>query len=1026
MKKCLSLIIFSILLGLNAFSQTYPIVYSATPNPGSPSTFTEYVNSNVTMNTHIGSNFGTSGCTSLPGGTVMDTATKFNDSYERAKGKYLSFKLTPKSGYKIVLNSIGFKISSISSSSILYRVEFSNTRFVDDNYSPNDFTPSTHTCGQNDTSTMAMQTYTPSLNTMGNNNIVDSINGITVRLYFFNAPTATQINIISVQLNGSVVPDANLTDSVGNSIVIGSPLNKAKYSATPTFADEFNTSGYNGNTYNRKDWNPRTGTSTSFGGICTAQSDTIYNGALHIRFTDNVTPNGHGGYDTAFYGGGLISTHNLRYGYYEIKTKLYGATKGLHQSFWCTGNGNTNTSIANDSTSKGTEMSEDQCFEFDSDTTTTVYGSLQPSIWLPGSPNYQAFISQVANQKATIDTNVIGFEYMPDSFKVYVNNKVVTSYAFTDTARKYSMAEAWQLSALPTPKGYYTRSIPLPVSGAEMWVDYFRFYAPVSPNGINFISNCIFGGQCNLPITSTTSHRPAGWINALNYDINQNQVNPVYDTVATSIVSDTFYPDPNNSTCLKHFKASSSYRTSTRQILEAIPNGTYRLTAYVKCSNLSGDSVYMRVRTRNQGASQDTVYAQSINLAKGVADASWRKVYLHSIPVTTNSAVIEFYSNAAANSYTYIDSVVFTGDTVPKITFSNNAPYRYFGDTTVLLNITSSSSESLLTFSLTDSALASLKSGSLGDSLVINTKTTKGNDTLIVIQPASPNFPADTMLYPFQIVKSIAYLPDTIHGVSVTDTIKADNFDLGNNGYAYHVLTTSLDTGYRIPPAYVMTLSTNDTGSNGYKIAGLGYGDSLNYTVYVKNTGTYAISTRTAYSGTTGGTFYFGVDGVDTGYTFTAPNSGYTTFKTTSSSNSYMSSYIYLTQGQHVISLHTPGNSIHFNWFSFKLFSNNNVSSIVNNQALITEDVAENKLLIFPNPIANMKVVNAKVSLINSSSATLLIENLTGKVVYSKKYTSLPSGENKFQLNISGISKGLYFVRLITGNQTITNKFVIE
>ena len=1002
MKKLCSFIIGTLCCFVLHSQNNYPI-YSAVPKQGNPSAFLETVNSNVNITSSIGftSNFGASGCTSLPGKTFTETATTYNDSYERAQGKYISFKITPKGGYKIVLNSISFKFSA-ANTSIKYKAWCSNNKVADDNYAPNDYAPSAHTCGVNDTAAMALQTFIPDFTTSGNNNIVDSINGILVRFFFYNAPTSTQINIISIQLNGCVVADASLTDCVGNPIVIGRALQVSKYSATPTFADEFNASGYNGNTYNRKDWKPRTG--GSFGGICTGANDTIYNGALHIRFTDTIRANGTGGFDTSFYGGGLISTHNLRYGYYEIKAKLYGGTKGFHQSFWCTGNGSTSTSIINDSTPRGTELSENQCFEFDSDTSLAgAYTSLQPSIWLPGSPNYSAFYSKVATVRPTVDTNIIGFEYLPDSFNIYINNKLVSAYAMTDTVMKYSIAESWMLSALPTPVGYYSTPLPLPRAGAEMWVDYFRFYAPADPAGINFIGNSIFGSQCNLPITPATQHKPSGWVNALKYDINQNLLATVYDTIATTVVSDDFVPDPNNSTSLKHYKAAA-YRTSTRQVLEAIPNGGYQFSIYVKSSNKSGDSVFVRIKTRNKTNTADTIYSQRVNLTNNTADAVWRKVSLSGVYVNNNSAIIELYSNAGTGSYTYFDSAVFIGLPKAVITYSDTITNRYLGSSDFVLPFSSTSSEAPLNIVLSDTSLASL-SGS-----TIHLKA-QGTLTIQVSQAASTNFnAADTVFKMYNIWVSSPFAANIIHGGSVLDTIESENFDIGNKEYAYHEYDTASNSSYRIGDIDLATCS--DVGG-GYKVQKTGSGEWVKYTLNVQAAGNYIVKTRSTAGAN--GNIRLDVDNA-TGNTRVAPNSSWATWGDVLDT-------ISLTAGKHILKVYTPSGTVHLNRFVFSWFSNIPLSATLLMSSVMEK---ESKLIIYPNPLSRNHFANIKLLSTASSCATIELFNTNGRIVFTKRYLSLPLGESNLSLPTNNLAKGVYMVRVKTDKDINTTKLIVD
>ena len=64
-------------------------------------------------------------------------------------------------------------------------------------------------------------------------------------------------------------------------------------------------------------------------------------GCLLIKFTRDTTRKA----DEQYLGGGIVSTHNFGYGYYETRVKLYGGSpeiSGLHQSFWTMGLTGTN------------------------------------------------------------------------------------------------------------------------------------------------------------------------------------------------------------------------------------------------------------------------------------------------------------------------------------------------------------------------------------------------------------------------------------------------------------------------------------------------------------------------------------------------------------------------------------------------------------------------------------------------------------------------------------------------------------
>lgn len=78
----------------------------------------------------------------------------------------------------------------------------------------------------------------------------------------------------------------------------------------------------------------------------------------------------------------------------------------------------------------------------------------------------------------------------------------------------------------------------------------------------------------------------------------------------------------------------------------------------------------------------------------------------------------------------------------------------------------------------------------------------------------------------------------------------------------------------------------------------------------------------------------------------------------------------------------------------------------------IEEETAANAVSIYPNPASTMLNVHAE----NFDNVQII--NFLGQVVYSANVT-----ENDFQINVSNLSNGVYFIRL-NGENTITKKFV--
>ena len=83
----------------------------------------------------------------------------------------------------------------------------------------------------------------------------------------------------------------------------------------------------------------------------------------------------------------------------------------------------------------------------------------------------------------------------------------------------------------------------------------------------------------------------------------------------------------------------------------------------------------------------------------------------------------------------------------------------------------------------------------------------------------------------------------------------------------------------------------------------------------------------------------------------------------------------------------------------------------------VKESLEKNTALsVYPNPFTNELTVNYKLQ---NNNATLTIYNLIGESIYT---TIL--NENRTQLSLSNFDKGIYFIKIIDGDKSITQKIV--
>ena len=89
------------------------------------------------------------------------------------------------------------------------------------------------------------------------------------------------------------------------------------------------------------------------------------------------------------------------------------------------------------------------------------------------------------------------------------------------------------------------------------------------------------------------------------------------------------------------------------------------------------------------------------------------------------------------------------------------------------------------------------------------------------------------------------------------------------------------------------------------------------------------------------------------------------------------------------------------------------------------KDVDESSITaIYPNPAKSTATVN--YNLTQNSNVKITIHNMLGKELYSTGAITQSAGEYKTQLDLNGLSDGVYFLKLQTDNRTFTQKLVIS
>jgi hypothetical protein len=81
------------------------------------------------------------------------------------------------------------------------------------------------------------------------------------------------------------------------------------------------------------------------------------------------------------------------------------------------------------------------------------------------------------------------------------------------------------------------------------------------------------------------------------------------------------------------------------------------------------------------------------------------------------------------------------------------------------------------------------------------------------------------------------------------------------------------------------------------------------------------------------------------------------------------------------------------------------------------------KLFAYPNPFNS--VVTVSVTLPRAADVRVALYDIAGKIVRILEEGRMEAGEHRVTLNANGLSSGIYFARLQSGNQSKTAKLVL-
>ncbi|HMT27690.1 MAG TPA: T9SS type A sorting domain-containing protein, partial [Bacteroidia bacterium] len=88
----------------------------------------------------------------------------------------------------------------------------------------------------------------------------------------------------------------------------------------------------------------------------------------------------------------------------------------------------------------------------------------------------------------------------------------------------------------------------------------------------------------------------------------------------------------------------------------------------------------------------------------------------------------------------------------------------------------------------------------------------------------------------------------------------------------------------------------------------------------------------------------------------------------------------------------------------------------------IADDLANSELLIYPNP--SQGKITVSLPELDYSRSQIEIFDLLGRNAFSEEYVNI--GSANLQLDLSTLSKGNYFLRILNKDQIITKKIILQ
>ena len=351
------------------------------------------------------------------------------------------------------------------------------------------------------------------------------------------------------------------------------------------------------------------------GGQNTRNNVSLTDGKLSIKFTKQ---NG------TYYGGGVVTNFGLGYGYYEVSSKLFGGTGGLHSSFWTAGvNGD---GIESPIYNRSIEI---DFYEVDSNKPERIAPNFH--YWLGGHlGGPKSIIKENGTNVFENTVNsaeeyfVCGCEYLPDRIIWYINGtKVCESYDY----EMYGRPNVWLTALANTELSGEIDDKALP--GESRW-EYFKFYTMPFKNE-NIIVNPSFDDNNRKNYTQNSTENkmenPVSWLE-------------IGDEDAIRVTDGDDVRTGSGALCIGK---QGKYKVEASQKLKYIANGTYSLTAYVK----------------NEYGADVELFAGDKVVKADKTGENYKKIEINNVEISDNFAYIGIRASGNGE-LVYVDDISFS------------------------------------------------------------------------------------------------------------------------------------------------------------------------------------------------------------------------------------------------------------------------------------------------------------------------------------------------------------------------------